>query len=162
MKYCAAEVKKNEPQAITVFIGPCIAKKSEAFDDPNVDYVLTFEELNAWFEAREIDVSSLKGIDIGRDAEGYVRGFATSYGVSSAVLNDLKEAGTEISELNGKFIDGLDKKAIKQLKLYAEGKLPGNFLEVMSCQGGCVGGPCSIGKLNEATATVKKVTAGRK
>ena len=164
MKYCAAAVKQKAPKAVTVFIGPCIAKKTEALSDPNVDFVLTFEELNAWLEAKQIDVSLLDGIDIGRDAEGYALGFATSCGVSAAVLSKLIESENSKSEnqippLDRKCINGLDKKALKQLKLYAAGKLPGNFLEVMSCEGGCVGGPCAIGKLQEATAAVKAISA---
>ena len=151
MKYIAQTVKQRNPDAVTVFIGPCIAKKKEAQSDKNVDYVLTFEELAAWFDVQNINISSLKGIDIGREAENYARAFASSCGVSSAVLHDLMQMekqkdGEVIPELDRKFINGLDKKKIRQLKLYASGKLPGNFLEVMSCEGGCVGGPCTIGK----------------
>lgn len=162
MYYTAEAVKKRTPQAITVFIGPCIAKKKEAQSNTNVDYVLTFEELDAWLSARDIEPASLAGCDIGRQAEGYARGFATSCGVSAAILQSLyhsyssAHAKDELPELDSKFINGLDRKSIKQLKLYAAGKLPANFLEVMSCEGGCVGGPCAIGKLTEATKAVKQ------
>jgi [FeFe] hydrogenase (group B1/B3) len=161
MNYTAMAVKQENPDAVTVFIGPCIAKKKEAQTDKNVDYVLTFEELAAWFDAENIDVNSLEGIDLGHEADSYARGFATSCGVSAAVLHYLikienKKGDATIPDLDSKFINGLDKKMIKQLKLYTNGKLPGNFLEVMSCQGGCLGGPCTIGKLKEATDALKQ------
>lgn len=158
MKYAAQQVKQENADAITVFIGPCIAKKKEAQADQNVDFVLTFEELYAWFSACAIDVGKLSGIDIGREAEGYARGYATSCGVSTAILQSLIDQKGQASavKLQSQFINGLDRKAINQLKLYAQGKLSGNFLEVMSCEGGCVGGPCTIEKLKNATEAVKK------
>jgi iron only hydrogenase large subunit-like protein len=67
-----------------------------------------------------------------------------------------KEADT-VSDNDTKFIDGLNRKAVKQLKLYANGKLPGKFLEVMACVGGCVGGPCTLGDVRIATKAVRKL-----
>ena len=49
-------------------------------------------------------------------------------------------------KIDEKFINGLDRKSVNLLKLYAKGKLPGNFVEVMACAGGCVGGPCSLAR----------------
>jgi iron only hydrogenase large subunit-like protein len=159
MRYTAAEVKKKDPDCVTVFIGPCVAKRKEAQTDENIDYVMTFEELGALFAAMEIDVASLAGIPLEREVEGYARGFATSCGVTSAMLKEAaknKEADT-VSDNDTKFIDGLNRKAVKQLKLYANGKLPGKFLEVMACVGGCVGGPCTLGDVRIATKAVRKL-----
>lgn len=158
MQYTAETIKKNSPEAITVFIGPCTAKRKEASKDINTDYVMTFEELGAMFAALEIDVASEETIILEHDIKGYARGFARSCGVSSAILEEMKNINseTQLPDLEGNFINGIDKKAVKQLKLYAKGKLPGNFLEVMACEGGCVGGPCAIGKIKLAIKAVEK------
>ena len=161
MRYTADEVKKKDPDCVTVFIGPCIAKRKEAQTDENVDYVMTFEELGALFAAMEIDVASLEGIQLEREAEGYARGFATSCGVTSAMLKEAAKSKNEnadtVSDNDTKFINGLNRKTVKQLKLYASGKLPGKFLEVMACEGGCVGGPCTLGDVRIATKAVQKL-----
>lgn len=158
MQYTAETIKKDSPEAVTVFIGPCTAKRKEASKDINTDYVMTFEELGAMFAALEIDVASEEAILLEHDIKGYARGFARSCGVSSAILEKMKNVNPEIQlpELKGNFINGIDKKAVNQLKLYAKGKLPGNFLEVMACEGGCVGGPCAIGKIKLAIKAVEK------
>lgn len=153
MKYTAAMIKEKDPEAVTVFIGPCIAKRKEAIDDLNTDYTMTFEELGAMLVAEEIEVAAMEAIDLGRPADEYARGFATSCGVSAAILNEKqkREAASggndKIPEIKANAINGLTKKSLNQLKLYAKGKLPGNLLEVMACEGGCVGGPCAIGQI---------------
>ena len=157
MKYTSIAVKKESPAAITVFIGPCVAKRVEAQSDPNTDYVLTFEELGALFVAAGIEPANLEGMQLRRDADPYARGFATSCGVSAAILNERKKSEGEASglpEIKSNFINGLDLKALRQLKLYASGKIPGNFLEVMACQGGCVGGPSALGQAKIAAKAV--------
>jgi [FeFe] hydrogenase (group B1/B3) len=157
MQYTAEKVKNSNPETVTVFIGPCIAKRKEASEDMNTDYVMTFEELGAMFAALEIDVATEEIIPLEHDIKGYARGFARSCGVSTAVLEEIKTTNPAIGipEFNGSFIDGIDKKAVKQLSLYAKGE-NGNFLEVMACQGGCVGGPCTIGKIKLAIKAVEK------
>ena len=164
MKYTAAAVKKADPDAVTVFIGPCVAKRKEAQSDINTDYIITFEELGAMMVAEEIEVASLKGINLGCEAGAYARGFATSCGVSSAILNEKRKAAEaagsdNIPEIKSAFINGLDRKTVRQLKLYAEGKIPANFLEVMACEGGCIGGPCAIGQVKLAAKAVEKLVA---
>ncbi|MDD3117957.1 MAG: monomeric [FeFe] hydrogenase, partial [Victivallales bacterium] len=162
MRYTAEAVKRQDPEAVTVFIGPCVAKRKEAVTDVNTDYVMTFEELGAMFAAMDIDVASQDTLPLERDIKGYARGFATSCGVSAAILEEMRQSHPEIEmpEINKQFINGLDRKAVKQLELYGRGKLPGNFLEVMACEGGCVGGPCAIGKVTLAAAAVRKAAAG--
>ena len=151
MHYTAAEVRKRDPEAVTVFVGPCAAKRHEASGDDAVDYVLTTEELGAMLVAAGVEVSECAEADL-ETIRGEARGFATTGGVTEAV----KTAGAEVANLNPVTIDGLDKKTIKQLKAYARGKAPGNFVEVMCCEGGCVGGPCSIEKTAPAARRVKK------
>ncbi len=163
MQYTAASAKKHYPDAITVFIGPCVAKRKEAQSDKNTDYVMTFEELGSMFVAAGIEISSLKGIPLKRKVGGYARGFATSCGVSAAILEETRKvkqtenSENKIPEIHSNFINGLSRKTINQLKLYAAGKLPGNFLEVMACEGGCIGGPGAIGQVKLAAKAVEKL-----
>ena len=164
MRFAARSVKQATPDAVTVFIGPCVAKRKEALADENTDFVMTFEELGALLVAMEIDIASQEAIPLERDVKGYARGFATSCGVTAAILAGTAEQKNipeaERPTIDAKFINGLDRKTVKQLDLYGKGKLPGNFLEVMACEGGCVGGPCAIGKVTLAAEAVKKAAAG--
>ncbi len=159
MGFISREVKKADPDCVTVFIGPCVAKRKEALNDPYTDWVMTFEELGALFAAMEIDVASLPGIPLTREVGPHARGFATSCGVTAAILNEsshLKKLPEGV-KIDSKFINGLDRKSMKLLQMYGQGKLPGNFLEVMACEGGCVGGPCRLSDVRLATQAVKKL-----
>ncbi len=139
MIFSARLAKERFPDSKTVFIGPCVAKRKEAKDSGLVDYVLTFEELDAIFEGMDIDVRNMPEeadlVEVPREA----RGFAMSNGVTNAV----KKAGKDVY-IKEVVINGLDKKSLNMLKAYARGKAPGNFIEVMACEGGCLSGPCSI------------------
>lgn len=139
MIFSARLAKERFPDSKTVFIGPCVAKRKEAKDSGLVDYVLTFEELDAIFEGMGIDVRNMSEeadlVQVPREA----RGFAMSNGVTNAV----KKAGEDVY-IKEVVINGLDKKSLNMLKAYARGKAPGNFIEVMACEGGCLSGPCSI------------------
>lgn len=148
MGFAGQLVRAEHPDAVTVFIGPCIAKRREAQSDPNVDYVMTFEELGALFAAKEIDLVSLEAAELEKPASSFARNFARSCGVSEAILDEMSgnEPKTDRPKIDGKFINGLDRKSMNLLKMYAKGKLPGNFVEVMACGGGCVGGPCSLAR----------------
>ncbi|HQO21497.1 MAG TPA: monomeric [FeFe] hydrogenase [Spirochaetota bacterium] len=141
MSYIAAITREKFPQAVNVFIGPCIAKRHEGLDDDNVDYVITFEELGALFIAKGLDVSSCteSDFDLGyATCEG--RNFPVSGGVAAAVTKILEEKGRR-TEITPAYINGFNKKSISLLNIYATGKSPGNLIEVMSCEGGCICGP---------------------
>jgi [FeFe] hydrogenase (group B1/B3) len=142
MVYTHEMVRKINPDAKTVFIGPCVAKRSEA-RRKGIDFVLSFEELGAILAGRKIDVLSCEAYPISRPAVATARNFARSCGVTEAVL---AEATAKIPgfQLAAKQINGIDRKTCTMLKLYASGKMPANFLEVMACPGGCVNGPCSL------------------
>lgn len=146
MAYAGQLARKEHPDAVTVFIGPCIAKRREVQSDPNVDYVMTFEELGALLAAMEIDVISLEPAKLDKPATSFARNFARSCGVSEAILQEIGAGSPDRPKIDGKFINGLDRKSVNLLKLYAKGKLPGNFVEVMACTGGCIGGPCSLAR----------------
>lgn len=137
-------VKEKDPEARVVFIGPCVAKRSEA-RRKGVHHVLSFEELGAILAGRKIDVMACEPWPVPRPATVTARNFARSCGVTEAVLT---EATSKVPDfkLNAKQINGIDSKTCSILKLHASGKLPVNFLEVMACQGGCVNGPCSLSK----------------
>ena len=142
MVYAHEMVRERDPGAKTVFIGPCVAKRSEA-KRKGIDFVLSFEELGAILAGRKIDVIACEAHPVERPASASARNFARSCGVTEAVL---AEATSKIPDfqLTAKQIDGIDRKTCAMLKLYAAGKLPANFLEVMACPGGCVNGPCSL------------------
>ena len=150
MKFAARIVREQNPNALTVFIGPCIAKRWEAENAPEVDYVMTFEELGALLAGLGIDIMKQEPWVLDHPAAPTARNYAKSCGVTDAVLTEMSEKNPEFGKigfkLDTKFINGIDKKTAKLLKLYAMGKMPGNFLEVMSCGGGCVGGPCSLAR----------------
>jgi len=141
MHAMGAWVKQQfDPQARTVFIGPCFAKRHEALFDSCVDYVMTFEELGALLVAREIDVAALDAVDVEPAGRREGRGFAVSGGVTRAVAGLLAD-GAGAPLVVPALVDGLSKKTIALLKTVARERQPGNFIEVMACEGGCVSGP---------------------
>jgi [FeFe] hydrogenase (group B1/B3) len=150
MVYAKEIVKGRDPSAKTVFIGPCIAKRSEALRK-NIDFVLSFEELGAIFAGRGIDILSCEALPLARPANPAARNYARSCGVTEAVL---AEATSRIPgfKLNARQINGIDRKTCAMLKAHASGRTGVNFLEVMACEGGCVNGPCSIKKLSDPSA----------
>ena len=127
-----------------IFIGPCTAKKAE-MRLPNVDLwidsVLTFEELQAMIDAREIEMESLEETSM-NDASYFGRIFGRSGGLTEAVLEVIKEKGLDF-EVKAEACDGIE--ACKAALLKAKfGKLDKNFIEGMACVGGCVGGAASL------------------
>lgn len=127
-----------------IFIGPCTAKKAE-MRLPNVDLwidsVLTFEELQAMIDAREIEMESLEETSM-NDASYFGRIFGRSGGLTEAVLEVIKEKGLDF-EVKAETCDGIE--ACKAALLKAKfGKLDKNFIEGMACVGGCVGGAASL------------------
>lgn len=136
----AKYIKESDENAKVVFIGPCTAKKAEILDEkvsPYVDSVLTFEELQALIDSREIELSDLPE-DVLDNASYYGRIFARSGGVSDAVKQSLKEQKIDF-EANPVACDGIEECKIALLKA-SKGILPNNFIEGMACVGGCIGG----------------------
>jgi [FeFe] hydrogenase (group B1/B3) len=153
MYYTAQAVKAESPEAVTVFVGPCVAKRNEALKYKEVDYVLSVEELGALFVAAHIEISECEPTPFKRPGEQTGRGFPVTQGVSDAVRAHLADPET----CHPVLVDGLDKKTLRMLGVYAKGKCPGNLVEVMGCQGGCVAGPSVIGKLAFAARAVAKL-----
>ena len=140
MATLAKYIKETDKNAKVVFIGPCTAKKAEARLDsvkPFVDAVLTFEELQALFDSREIDITAL-GEDVLDNASYFGRIFARSGGLSDAVKQGLKEQNIEF-DLKAVACDGIEECKIALLKK-SKNVLDANFIEGMACVGGCIGG----------------------
>lgn len=140
----ARKIKNNDKDSVCVFVGPCTAKKSEASSlrlKGSIEYVLTFEEIAALFEAYNIDPETCENIKI-EDGSLYGRNFAIDGGLTAAIQNYVTEKGIS-AEFKPVSVSGGDeiKKAMTMAKV---GKLAGNFIEGMICQGGCVGGPATI------------------
>ena len=135
------KIKEKDPTSKIVFIGPCTAKKMEFKKEdvaPFVDSVITFEELQALFDSREIDVSSLQEEEL-ENASYYGRIFARNCGLSEAVAEGLKEKGIKNFDLKAVSCDGIEACRVALLKAQKR-ILDGNFIEGMACLGGCMGG----------------------
>ncbi len=134
-------IKDTEEDAKVVFIGPCTAKKAEAELDtvsPYVDAAMTFEELQALFDSRDIDISTLEE-GVLDNASYFGRIFARCGGLSDAVAQGLKEQGITDFELKPCSCDGIEACRTALLKK-SKNVLDANFIEGMACIGGCVGG----------------------
>ena len=140
MATLAKYIKDTTPNAKIVFIGPCTAKKAEAQLDevkPYIDAVMTFEELQALYDSKDIDITTL-GEDVLDNASYFGRIFARSGGLSDAVAQGLKEQNLDF-DLKAVPCDGIEACRMALLKLN-KGILDGNFIEGMACIGGCIGG----------------------
>lgn len=146
MVACGRSIKVLEPNAITVFIGPCIAKKAEAREpdiEDAVDFVLTFQEVRDIFEYADINPARME--DDPRDHSSRSgRIYARTGGVSEAVKDTLERLNPNRSiSIHTQQANGMPecKKLLNSIK---EGEISANFLEGMGCVGGCVGGPKAI------------------
>ena len=136
-------LKAKEPDAVTVFIGPCISKKSEVKDhaiEGNADYALTYSEIRAIMHARNVELE--EDDNSYQESSIYGKRFANSGGVTEAVLQSLKESDDEIAATVNKCNGAAECK--KALLLMKVGRLPEDFIEGMICEGGCVGGPSAF------------------
>jgi len=133
-------IKKTDPTAKVIFIGPCTAKKAEAQRErvkEHVDCVLTFEELQAWIDSRDLDLKSLE-VGVLDNASYFGRIFARSGGLSDSVAQSLKEQKIDFIA-NPIVCDGIEECRIALLKKQ-KNLLKENFIEGMACTGGCIGG----------------------
>ncbi|MBQ7346847.1 MAG: 4Fe-4S dicluster domain-containing protein [Clostridia bacterium] len=140
MATLAKYIKETTENAKVIFIGPCTAKKAEAQLEtvkPYVDAVLTFEELQALFDSRDIDITTLEE-GVLDNASYFGRIFARSGGLSDAVAQGLKEQNIDF-DLKAVPCDGIEACRMALLKK-SKNVLDGNFIEGMACIGGCIGG----------------------
>ena len=153
--YTAEIVKKEFPDAVTVFVSPCVAKRAESFENPNVDYVMNYEELGALFVARKIQIIECEETKYVKESSKQARNFGFTGGVAESVKASLKDD----SIVKPCIINGLNKESIRQLRQYAKtGECENgcNLIEVMCCEGGCIGGNATI---NNQRAAKKLIDA---
>lgn len=138
-------IKRIHPESKVIFIGPCTAKKAEV-KKPRVkqyvDVVLTFEELQALFDSRNINLSKLPN-DVLDNASYFGRIFARSGGLSDAVVEALKEQGETDFKVSPIPCSGIEECRIALLKA-SKGILKENFIEGMACNDGCIGGAACL------------------
>ena len=146
MVACGRAVKQLVPQAATVFIGPCIAKKSEA-REPDIadaiDHVLTFVEIQDMFAYAQIDPAACE--DDARDHSSRAgRIYARTGGVSEAVESTVRR----LHPARGVLVQSVQANGVpacrELLKRVQDGTVKANFIEGMGCVGGCVGGPKAL------------------
>ncbi len=136
----AKYIKDRDENAKVIFIGPCTAKKAEMKQEsvrPYVDSVLTFEELQALYDSKGIDITTL-GEGVLDNASYFGRIFARTGGLSDAVTQALKEQNIEF-DLKAVSCDGIEACRTALLKK-SKNVLDANFIEGMACVGGCIGG----------------------
>ena len=123
------DIKRRHPDAKTVFVGPCVAKKDEADHYKGiVDAVLTFEELTQWMKEENIELES----EMDQNDYSRARFFPTTGGVLKTM--------TENSKYTYVAIDGVET-CMSVLRDIEKGKIHNCFIEMSSCTGSCVGGP---------------------
>ena len=136
----AKYIKSTDPTGKVVFIGPCTAKKNEFRQEsvrPGVDSVLTFEELQALFDSRDLEISTLPE-DVLDNASYYGRIFARSGGLSEAVAQAFSEKGSDF-QAKPVVCSGIEECRMALMKL-ARGIGDFNFIEGMACVNGCING----------------------
>ena len=136
-------LKAKDPETVTVFIGPCMAKKAEAADksvEGNADFVLTFGEAIELMRAKDVELEPEEYKD--QEASVFGKRFGNGGGVTNAVIQCLKEQGESTDIKVARCSGPADVK--KALLLMKVGRLPEDFIEGMMCQGGCVGGPSNL------------------
>ena len=150
-------LKERDPACKTVFIGPCTAKKAEfqrAEYAGLVDSVLTFEELQALIDSKDIDAATLDETPM-QSASFYGRAFARSGGVAGAVKEALREQGSTFA-VEPIVCSGIEE-CRSALARASRGVLPNNFIEGMACVGGCVGGAGCLTHSEKNGAGVERV-----
>ena len=153
----AKYIKQRDKSAKIVFIGPCTAKKAEARLDevkPYVDAAITFEELQAMFDSRDIDLTSLEE-GVLDNASYFGRIFARSGGLSDAVAEGLKEQRLDSFELKACACDGIEECKAALIKK-SKNMLDANFIEGMACVSGCIGGAGNLTHGDKNKAAVDK------
>ncbi len=149
MQAHSVDIKKRMPNAKTVFIGPCVAKKDEAeYYEGIVDAVLTYEELTKWLNAEGIELE--KEVDV--TPESRARFFPTTGGVLKTMTQNAP-GYTYIA------IDGVEN-CMAALKDIERGKIKKCFIEMSACVGSCIGGP-AMEKLQDASPIKDQITISK-
>ena len=158
--YTALDVRDKYPDCISVFISPCVAKRKEVQNNDNIDYILTCDELDALFKGRDIDIEECEEEKFIEESSKQGRNYGVTKGVSDAVVSVLKDK--ELAQ--PVIIDGLNKETIRELRTWAKEKTcpDGNLIEVMCCEGGCIGGNSTIAPQKDSKKRIKTLLEGSK
>ncbi|MBE6063413.1 MAG: 4Fe-4S dicluster domain-containing protein [Clostridium butyricum] len=152
-------IKNINKDAVVVFIGPCTAKKNEAMKDEakdSVDYVLTFEELLAILDAFNIDPLQCED-EVVDEGSIFGRGFAVGGGLTAAIKNYIGSKNINAEFTPVKVSGGAE---IKKTMIMAKaGRLKGNFIEGMMCEGGCINGAGKVISPNKAKVSFNKINS---
>ena len=155
MVYTARLMIKKYPDCKVVFVGPCAAKKLEAIREDirsDVDFVLTFEELQGMFEAKNINFETIEPMYDLNEGSAAGRGFAVSGGVAGAVADMIWQTDPD-AEVKTARAEGL-RECRKLMTLAKAGKYNGYLLEGMACPGGCVAGAGTLLPVELAASVV--------
>lgn len=161
MVVCGRVIKRLHKNAMTVFIGPCLAKKAEAREEDikdAVDFVLTFREVEDLFAFAKIHPETLAEDDK-EHSSAAGRIYARTGGVSQAVKASVKrlrpDDPVQVRAVQADGVPGC-RALLEQLQ---NGEISANFLEGMGCVGGCVGGPRAIVDRQEGAENVERYAA---
>lgn len=157
MVFTARLMKKKYPGCKVVFVGPCAAKKLEAIRADirsDVDFVLTFEELQGMFEAKEISFETITELEDLNEGTAAGRGFAVSGGVAKAVSDLIQQTHPDVQVKTAR-AEGL-RECRKMMMMAKAGKYNGYLLEGMACPGGCVAGAGTLLPVELAAGVVGK------
>lgn len=155
LQFIAEKEKKENKNAITVFIGPCISKRLEVHHDENVDFMMSFQELGAALVAKKIEMSKcIENQEISNISDS-ARGFPVSGGVAQAVKTKALKHSFSVNEM---LVNGIDKNNIKVINNFLKNNKEFNFLEVMSCEDGCVGGCNTIARPSIAKRQINTIS----
>ncbi|MDO5715474.1 MAG: 4Fe-4S dicluster domain-containing protein [Tissierellia bacterium] len=157
MRYTAEYIKKLDPEATVVFIGPCTSKKLEALDTKvksHVDFVITFEELMGMFVAKNIEPSEIEISQEVEESSALGRGYPIAGGVAESV----KVVAQELEPDRKIQIEGANtlEECVKMLKVAKRGKKDGYLLEGMACPGGCIAGVGTIASMTRVKRAIDK------
>lgn len=134
-------LKYLDPDCVTVFIGPCIAKKGETLNEfiaDRPDYALTYGEIVAMLDSRGVEIVPVE--EDYQEASLFGKRFAASGGVAGAVMEAMEEMGENTEGIRLMTCAG-GEECKKAMMLLKAGKLEADFVEGMICPGGCMGGP---------------------
>ncbi|MDO4920210.1 MAG: 4Fe-4S dicluster domain-containing protein [Phascolarctobacterium sp.] len=147
-------VKAQRPKSVTVFIGPCIAKKNEAREHSDIiDYVLTFEEAMCMLEGKDIKIAEQPAGEYEREASRLGLGFPLTAGVTAAVKDTVAAMGGQVRQAH--YAGGLDN-CLQAVKDAEAGKLDCSYLEGMACPNGCLDGPGTVGDFRITKVALSK------
>ncbi|MDD3237166.1 MAG: monomeric [FeFe] hydrogenase [Candidatus Gastranaerophilales bacterium] len=154
--YTAEIVKQDYPDALTVFVSPCVAKRKEGMYNEKVDFVMNYEELGALLIGSKIEITACDESTFVTESSKQARNFGVTGGVAAAVT----AASNSPEKIKQCLINGLNKQTIRDLKKMAKtGKCDcGNLVEVMCCEGGCMGGNATINSKKTAFKKLAEYT----